>query len=101
MDMRCKKKCPDCEKVVGARTLQCECGYEWGKRKTPLPKKIDQSKGTIGRKECPKCKFINGLRQRKCTNCNEKFVPKVKFGGWTECFKNDSLILQDCPKNSS
>ena len=32
---------------------------------------------------------------------HEKFVPKVKFGGWTECFKIDSLILQDFPKNSS
>ena len=32
---------------------------------------------------------------------HEKFVPKVKFGGYTECFKIDSLILQDFPKNSS
>ena len=32
---------------------------------------------------------------------HEKFVPKVKFGGHTECFKIDSLILQDFPKNSS
>jgi hypothetical protein len=32
---------------------------------------------------------------------HEKFVPKIKFGGWTECFEIQSLILQDFPKNSS
>ena len=32
---------------------------------------------------------------------HEKFVPKIKFGGWTECFEITSLILQDFPKNSS
>ena len=32
---------------------------------------------------------------------HEKFVPKIKFGGWTECFEIHSLILQDFPKNSS
>tara|TARA_R110002074_G_scaffold350458_1_gene521458 strand:- start:214 stop:699 length:486 start_codon:yes stop_codon:yes gene_type:complete len=32
---------------------------------------------------------------------HESFVPKIKFGGYTECFKIDSLILRDFPKNSS
>lgn len=32
---------------------------------------------------------------------HEKFVPKVKFGGYTECFEITSLILRDFPKNSS
>ena len=32
---------------------------------------------------------------------HQKYVPKLKFGGHTECFKIDSLILQDFPKNSS
>ena len=30
-----------------------------------------------------------------------KYEPKIKFGGHTECFKINSLILQDFPKNSS
>ena len=32
---------------------------------------------------------------------HDKYEPKVKFGGHTECFKINSLILQDFPKNSS
>ena len=32
---------------------------------------------------------------------HDKYEPKVKFGGHTECFKIDSLILQDFPKNKS
>lgn len=32
---------------------------------------------------------------------HDKYEPKIKFGGHTECFKIDSLILQDFPKNSS
>ena len=32
---------------------------------------------------------------------HEKFVPKVKFGGHTECFEITSLILRDFPKNNS
>ena len=32
---------------------------------------------------------------------HDKYEPKVKFGGHTECFKIDSLILRDFPKNSS
>ena len=32
---------------------------------------------------------------------DDKYEPKIKFGGHTECFKIDSLILQDFPKNSS
>ena len=32
---------------------------------------------------------------------HDKFEPKIKFGGHTECFKIDSLILSDFPKNNS
>ena len=32
---------------------------------------------------------------------HDKFEPMFKFGGHTECFKIDSLILQDFPKNNS
>ena len=32
---------------------------------------------------------------------DDKYEPKIKFGGHTECFKINSLILQDFPKNSS
>lgn len=32
---------------------------------------------------------------------DDRYIPKVKFGGHTECFKISSLILQDFPKNSS
>jgi hypothetical protein len=32
---------------------------------------------------------------------DDKHVPMFKFGGHTECFKIDSLILQDFPKNKS
>ena len=32
---------------------------------------------------------------------HDKYVPMFKFGGHTECFKIDSLILQDFPKNKS
>ena len=32
---------------------------------------------------------------------HDKFEPMFKFGGHTECFKIDSLILQDFPKNKS
>ena len=32
---------------------------------------------------------------------HDKYSPMFKFGGHTECFKIDSLILQDFPKNKS
>ena len=32
---------------------------------------------------------------------HDRFEPKIKFGGHTECFNINSLILQDFPKNSS
>ena len=32
---------------------------------------------------------------------HDKYEPKIKFGGHTECFNIDSLILRDFPKNSS
>ena len=32
---------------------------------------------------------------------DDKYEPKIKFGGHTECFKIDSLILSDFPKNNS
>lgn len=32
---------------------------------------------------------------------HDQFAPTQKFGGHTECFKIDSLILRDFPKNSS
>ena len=32
---------------------------------------------------------------------HDKYVPKIKFGGHTECFKISSLILQEFPKNKS
>ena len=31
----------------------------------------------------------------------DKYSPKIKFGGHTECFEISSLILQDFPKNKS
>ena len=32
---------------------------------------------------------------------DDKYEPKIKFGGHTECFKINSLILSDFPKNNS
>ena len=32
---------------------------------------------------------------------HDKYVPIIKFGGHTECFKISSLILQEFPKNKS
>ena len=32
---------------------------------------------------------------------HDKYQPKIKFGGHTECFEITSLILRDFPKNKS
>jgi hypothetical protein len=81
---RGKKNCPNCGAELGARTHLCECGYHFPSqriRKDLLEareeeaKKGDKKVLGRGRKQCPNCQKIVGVRTRVC-ECGYNFSIK-------------------------
>ncbi len=74
------KVCPQCGKTVGARTLKCECGYEFASAKkgvsAPKTPKAHLSGGK-GKKQCPQCQLIVGARTKVCS-CGYVFISDEK-----------------------
>jgi len=78
-----RKRCPSCEKYVGAVTKVCNCGHEFnGKKAEPsedrpvephIVKTYDE--GGKGRKRCPSCEKYVGAVTKVC-NCGHEFNGK-------------------------
>lgn len=70
-----KKKCPQCQEVIGIRTRECpNCKhifYESSAR-AEVPEEKKESAGK-GKKFCPGCKEAIGVRCRKCEHCGYSF----------------------------
>jgi hypothetical protein len=78
------KQCPKCEKVVGPRTIACECGYKFKFNKNSKPKSQKKvvAKKTAkikmagkGHKNCPSCQTILWANTHVCP-CGHKFPVK-------------------------
>lgn len=69
--------CPFCNKRVGAKLEQCECGYHFlvgEMRKDLLPKKKKSMKNPPGKKTCPSCKKLMAIARKTCTNCGTDYL---------------------------
>ena len=87
MGQRGKKTCPNCKKVIGARTQLCFCGYHYlsgkvrndllEKKKEAAQKERTYTELTQGRKRCPGCNKIVGGRLRVCY-CGFDFVARKR-----------------------
>jgi len=70
-----KKTCPNCNTEIGARTQLCGCGYHFLSEKVrkdlleekdAAPKTKEHTSEGRGRKKCPECKVIVGVRTKIC-----------------------------------
>lgn len=79
------KKCPQCGATHGARKLVCDCGYDFGCKRTgkaatlaaepavePAAEPAAPSSGKRGKKVCPKCGAEHGARKLVC-ECGHDF----------------------------
>ena len=70
---KARKLCPECKAYVHARSLECVCGYIFGKRTTPEKKQEYKDGPSRGRKLCPQCKKYVGAKTKVCLCGNEDF----------------------------
>jgi len=78
-----KKKCPGCGAYHGKRKHLCDCGHEFvpgaatkAKAKAEAQEEAAKKpKKPRGRKACPECEALVGLRTRKC-ECGHEFEIK-------------------------
>lgn len=90
------KKICSCGFETGARSKTCpKCGAEFVKKESKA--KSLNTKGR-GRKECPKCQTIQGVRVKQCVSCGHDFhfqpsVLKEKRSSvdWTELVQGDYI----------
>ena len=78
-----RKQCPQCEKYVGVRTHQCDCGHNFpGKDGTPTEPKgiVTYSEPGRGRKQCVECKQYVGAKVGACA-CGGSGFTKKEPGG--------------------
>ena len=85
MSKRGQKICLECGKATGARTHTCECGYNFlpkKKNEKPVGEKSNSQEVEVvekigkGRKKCPECGTIVGVRTKECSNCQFNFFGK-------------------------
>jgi len=72
---RGKKDCPNCNTEIGCRTQLCNCGWHYpsgkvradllAQRPSLVEKKVHTTAGR-GRKQCPECPAIVGVRTQTC-----------------------------------
>lgn len=85
-----KKTCPNCDTEIGARTYLCKCGYHYPSGKVRedlliiqadfLREKMKPAVHTTegrGRKKCPKCGVIVGVRTKTCP-CGYDYTAHTK-----------------------
>lgn len=78
---RGKKVCPNCNIIVGARTLVCDCSYSFKEGKTGFQKEVVTKNNLFpgpgkGRKQCNSCKKYVGAKSLECPNCGATFIKK-------------------------
>ena len=84
-----KKNCPNCDLMIGVRTILCSCGYHYPSKEVrqdlleeknnPKPKiPIFYIEMGPCRKQCPSCNSIVMSREKVCLKCNFDFVSAKK-----------------------
>lgn len=72
-----RKQCPECNAIIGAKSLKCVCGNTEFVRSQQTREKVIKTydEPSKGRKTCPECKAIIGGRASKCVCGNTEFGP--------------------------
>ena len=109
---RARKQCPKCSTYVHARTIQCNCGYEFKRKNlttstnitktTPIPKDLVQEPKTYdkpgpGKRLCLKCNLYYGAKQKRCPKCGflyvKELVSVIKQPKIPKVFTDDTIVL--------